>query len=364
MDAAGTEDADPELSLDEVFASSQHDNNDGGTKATTVHRGSWGYASMERMLDLNMNLDFGRQEGRMEDMLQSVLEGTTADTASAGRSGDPDSSNEALEMRKENRDARYQFQSVLIPVREEKDGDESGSVSNIEIDSIGSASIASAPPNSRKNKRIPKRFRKLPQRREELYAMVDLLDNDLATALGDVAEMEAQMKRTKLEMKQHRQEDWELFSTGARAQLASYHPGSNEAGEEQSVTDVSVEEDISSEKIDSLPKTAKKNKKKNRNANNSVGGSADSASNCIIVQPFFDWKQWKRDCAKERLKNVRQRRRRLQKAAAPVLVEAPPPPILPNATFDWNKWRDEQHRVKSLSMAVEALSNPLALFSS
>lgn len=63
----------PELSLDEVFA--KEDRTDDVNSNSLG--GSWGFASVERKLDLNLSVDLEKQEGRMEKVLRSM--GVTVD---------------------------------------------------------------------------------------------------------------------------------------------------------------------------------------------------------------------------------------------------------------------------------------------
>ena len=62
--------SEPELSLEDVFDHSDH-KNDYYDHNDSLD-GSWGFASVERRLDLNESLDLGKQEGRMRQVLEQM----------------------------------------------------------------------------------------------------------------------------------------------------------------------------------------------------------------------------------------------------------------------------------------------------
>lgn len=192
---------DPVFSLDDVFSqssssgsdsssysSSNDDSSDNDRRKAFVRLESWGYASMERHLDLNDSLDFGRQQDKLQDMLQGVLEECDDGDTAFGAIGNVGASDSGCQATPggEEKASKIQHQSSTTTAWNLEKADRMG---NKKIDS-----------------RIPQELRDLPQKREELAAMVTLLVFDLTKEKNDVASARDQIQENKSFVRQQQEQ--------------------------------------------------------------------------------------------------------------------------------------------------------------
>ena len=194
---------DPVFSLDDVFSQSSSSDSDSDSSSYSISSDgssdndrrkafvrleSWGYASMERHLDLNDSLDFGRQQDKLQDMLQGVLEECDDDDTAFGAIGNVGASDSGCPATPggEKKASKIQHQSSTTTAWNLEKADRMG---NKKIDS-----------------RIPQELRDLPQKREELAAMVTLLVFDLTKEKNDVASARDKIQENKSFVRQQQKQ--------------------------------------------------------------------------------------------------------------------------------------------------------------
>ena len=202
---------DPGFSLDDVFSqssssdsdsnsySSSSDSSDNDRRKAFVRLESWGYASMERHLDLNDSLDLGRQQDKLQDMLRGVFEECDDDKDGGDFDAicDSDSDRRATPVGKK-KDSKIQHQSPATTTR-----------NLIKANRMG---------NKNSDSRIPQELRDLPQVREELAAMVTMLVFDLTKEMQAVASARDQIQANKsfVEQQQEQQQRDLLLQKGKK----------------------------------------------------------------------------------------------------------------------------------------------------
>ena len=350
----------PDLSVDEVFQRDGSNHSQRGASSGSLN-GSWGYASVERRLDLNASLDLDRQQGRLKRMLKSIGEGLEPKEGGASD--------------------------------EKKEMEDISEMDHSEMDqSLGD--------NSKKERggfRVPKTLRHLHKKKEKLQGIVDEFEEEITkifhkieklttkvqgvkddiefrstseeystsfTLTGQLETAAEEVKKIKKKQKKERSIDNDsvVSAESEITEKASNHKTKKALTEDGTeTTDAAIEANYQADEEDSddffdWKKWSRRLKKKTKRSKSKVKGKAKKGN-------FFDWKRYRKTPHKKKSKGKGKFKISSRKGGAP---PPPPPPKIPKAKWwvrmcassatGWKHWNQGLDRWPPAQVATKTHS--------
>jgi hypothetical protein len=301
------ESTEPDLSVDEVFQKDGSNHSQRGASSGSFS-GSWGYASVERRLDLNASLDLDRQQGRLKRMLKSIGEGLEPKEGGASD--------------------------------EKKDMEDISEMDHSEMDQ-------SSGDNNKKEGggfRVPKTLRHLHKKKEKLQGIVDEFEEEITKIFHKIGKLTTKVQGVK--------DDIEFRSTSEEYSISFALTGKLETATEEvskikkkQKKDRYIDNDsVVSAESEITKKASNHKKKKTLTDDGAETTDAATESNYQADEDsddFFDWKKWR-----WRLKKKTKRSKSKVKGKAKK-----------GNFFDWKRYRKAPLRKKSRNNGKSKFKN-------